>query len=368
MKARHLRGFLDEFLTFRGAETSPVGENLLRVKLPKSLEPAVGRRDLVLAFNLRGIEQDPASELGTMGNPVFERILGLAREGGVAGVRYQKAPPAGKALAAAPNPAAKLRLAPGVRVEAPRAVLAPLWLLIFRAEYSLEEQADELEVVPLDGITRQVLAQTPELVDYWEALSPQPPAGWESSSPFPLPRPVALAALAVLEKRLRKRLGKIRRESEGHLQTETASIEAYYRQLIEEVRNTGRRWALAPAQRDEKIRMLQLDWKRRSDDARRSWEPQIEIAMAAAGAVMLPRICWTLSSGAAPAPVRGRRRARAPEAQVWWDPVEKQFLLPPCASCAHPPEGVLSVGEVGLSGSECHPGVESPAVRGRAAR
>jgi hypothetical protein len=341
----------------------------LRVKLPKSLEPAVGRRDLVLAFSLRGIEEDPASELGTIGNPVFERILGLAREGGVAGVRYQKAPPAGKALAAAPNPAAKLHLAPGVRVEGPRAVLAPLWLLIFRAEYSLEEQADELEVVLLDGITRQVLAQTPELVDYWESLSPKPPAAWESPSPFPLPRPVALAALAVLEKRLRKRLGRIRRESEGHLQTETASIEGYYRQLIDEVRNTGRRWALAPAQRDEKIRMLQLDWKRRSEDARRSWEPQIEVALAAAGAAMLPRICWTLSSGAPPAGVRGqRRRARAPEVQVWWDPMEKQFLLPPCATCARPPEGALSVGEAGLSGTECHPDVGPPAVPGRATR
>ena len=368
MKARHLRGFLDEFLTFRGAETSPLGEHLLRVKLPKSLEPAVGRRDLVIAFNLRGIEEDPASELGTMGNPVFERILGLARQGGMAGVRYQKAPPVGKALAAAPSPAVKLRLAAGVRVEAPRAVLAPLWLLIFRAEYSLEEQADELEVVPLDGITHQVLAQTPELVDYWESLSPKPPAAWESPSPFPLPRTVALAALAVLEKRLRKRLGKIRRESEGYLQRETASIEGYYRQLIDEVRNTGRRWALAPAQRDEKIRMLQLDWKRRSEDARRSWEPQVEIALAAAGAAMLPRICWTLSSGASFGGVRGRRRARAPEVQVWWDPVEKQFALPPCAICAHPPEGELSVGEAGLSGSDCHPGVGPTAFRGHAPR
>jgi hypothetical protein len=368
MKARQLRAFLEEFLAFRGAETTPVGENLLRVKLPRAVDPAVGRRDLVLAFNLRGIEEDPSSELGTMGNPVFERILGLAREGGAAGVRYHKAPAAGKAVAAAPDPAAKLRLAMGVRVGPPRAVLAPLWLHIFRAEYSLEEQADELEVVPLDGITHQVLGQTPELVEYWESLSPEPPAAWESNSPFPLPRPVALAALAVLEKRLRKRLGKIRRESEGHLQRETASIEGYYRQLIDEVRNAGRRWSLAPAQRDEKIRMLQLDWKRRSEDARRSWEPQIEISLAAAGAAMLPRICWALSAGSPPAGARVRRRARGSEAQVWWDPIEKQFLLPPCAACGRPPEGDLSVGEAGLSGSECHSGIAPPPVRGRATR
>lgn len=371
MRGRQLRGFLEEFLTFRGAETSPVGEHRLRVKLPKSLEPAVGRRDLVLAFNLRGIEEDPASELGTMGNPVFERIVGLARDGGVAGVRYQKAPPASKAVAAAPDPAVKLRMAPGVCVEAPRPVLAPLWLLIFRAEYSLEEQADEVEAVPLDGITRQVLPQTPELVEYWESLAPKPPAGWEAPSPFPLPRPVAIAALTVLEKRLRKRLGRIRRESEGHLQTEIASIEGYYRQLIEEVRNTGRRWALAPAQRDERIRMLQLDWKRRSEDARRSWEPQVEIALAAAGAAMLPRICWTLSASAPlaeSAGVRGRRRKRALAAEIWWDPVEKQFLLPPCATCGQPPVGELSVGEAGLSGSDCHPGSGPAAPRGRATR
>ncbi len=354
MKARQLRSFLEEFLAFRGATTAPVGENLLRVKLPRSLDPAVGRRDLVLAFNLRGIEEDPTSELGTVGNPVFERILGLAREGGVAGVRYRTAPPAKKVLAGAPDPAAKLRLGPDVSVGAPRAVLAPHWFLLFRAEYSLEEQADELEVVALDGVTHQVLAQTPELVDYWGSLSPEPPTDWESPSPFPLPRPAALAALAVLEKRLRKRLGKIRRESDVHLQKETASIEAYYRQLIDEVRNAGRRWSLAPAQRDEKIRMLQLDWKRRAEDARRSWEPQVEVELTAAGAAMLPRICWGLSGTALPAGKRGRRKVQGPAARVWWDPVDKQFLLAPCGVCGRPPEGVLTVGETGLAGSDCH--------------
>jgi hypothetical protein len=368
MRARQHRSFLEEFLASRGAETAPVGENLLRVRLSKALEPAVGRRELVLAFNLRGIEEDPASELGTMGNPVYERILGLAREGGVAGVRYHKAPAVGKALAATPDPVVKLRLAPGTHVGPPRAVLAPLWLLIFRAEYSLEEQADELEVIPLDGITHQVLAQTPELMDYWESLSPEPPASWEPGSPFPLPRPVALAALEILEKRLRKRLGKIRRESEGHLQTETASIEGYYRQLIDEVRNAGRRWSLAPAQRDEKIRMLQLDWKRRAEDARRAWEPQIEVSLAAAGAAMLPRVCWLLTAEAPPAGARVRRRARGPASEIWWDPVEKQFLLPPCATCGRPPEGELSVGEAGLKGTGCHSGVETVVARGRAAR
>lgn len=389
MKARQLRSFLEEFLASRGAETSPVGENLLHVKLPRRLEPAVGRRDLVLAFNMRGIAEDPSSELGTMGNPVFERILGLAREGGVAGVRYRKAPDAAKAIKAAPDPASKLRLAPGVRVGPPKAVLAPLWLLLFRAEYSLEEQADELEVVPLDGITLQVLAQTPELVEYWESLSPEPPAGWASASPFPLPRPLALAALAVLEKRLRKRIGRIRRESEGHLQREAASIEGYYRQLIDEVRNAGRRWSLAPTQREEKIRMLQLDWKRRAEDARRSWEPRIEVSLAAAGAAMLPRVSWLLSGRAVPAAPaahptiaaaavaaapRGSRRARGPEAQIWWDPVEKQFLVPPCATCGHLPLGELAVGEAGLTGSECHGSPPGPGPgdrrrpRGRATR
>ena len=235
-------------------------------------------------------------------------------------------------------------------------MLAPLWLLIFRAEYSLEEQADELEVVPLDGITHQVLAQTPELVEYWEALAPEPPTGVGGPPPVP---PAAAGGAARRWRSWRSGCASGWARSAARARAisrrETASIEAYYRQLIDEVRNAGRRWALAPAQRDERIRMLQLDWKRRSEDARRAWEPQIEIALAAAGAAMLPRIRWTVSSAAPPA---GGAR---PEARPWLrrstsggTRSRSSSCFRPAASAATPRKASCRWGRPGLLGSECH--------------
>jgi len=352
VKARHLRGFLEEFLLTQGAKTERRGDHLLAVRLPRKLSPVVGVKDLVLAFTLEGLKDDPRSELATVGNPVFDRILELARSGGRAGERYEKVPGRkGKP----PDPLERFRiLGAEVRLGAPRPVYTPLYYLLFRVEYSREDVADELEVVPVDAVSLQTLPQMPELVDQWTGLETAPAAGRDPAPAYPISDRVIRAALRLLEKRLRRRLARIRKDSDAHLARETDSISAYYSQLIAETRNAGRRWTLSAEGREERIRLLQLDWKRRTEEAQQAWHPHLDVYWTAAAAVQRPRLAFDVllprgrEGARGRAPRATRRKGGAPAAAgagggagskspaFFFDELDRAFLEPACLRCATP--------------------------------
>jgi len=347
VKTKQLRTFLEEFLATQGATAEPIGENLLKVRFPRRLTTTVGVRDLVLAFNLRGVQEDPHSELGTVGNPLFERILELARQAGRVGERFQPVPSIQGSL---PDPRSVYRIPEGALGSGePEPTYTPLYYLLFRTEYSLEEQADELEIVPVDGISHQTLPQTPELTEYWERLSTEPVKPRAPRPAFPLPQTVLKAGMAMLERRLRRRLARIRRDSEAPMERETESIGNYYRQLIEETRNSSRRWTLTPAQREDRIRLLQLDWKRRIEEAQQAWRPRIDVTLTSVAAAQLPRLAFTLkpvdpaparSSGARAVGAKGRAGPRptrpAVDLALFWDETDQRFVDPCCARCGSP--------------------------------
>ncbi len=337
MKTRQLRSFLEEFLALEGVPADRVGDNLLVVRPPKKFATAIGAQERVLAFNVKGLQEDPHSELATVGNPVFDRILELARATGRAGERYV---PAGAVPRKLPDPAEHFRFLPaGTAPGAAVPTYAPLYFMTFRVEYSLEELPDELEVIAVDSVNHQTLPQMPEMVDYWEGLDREPAAGRTPRPAYPI-RPEAIrAALRLLEKRLRKRLSKIRRDADGHLDIETNNIKAYYTQLIEETRNAGKRWVLPAGGREERIRLLQLDWKRRVEEAQQYWRPRLHLTLSAVASVQIPRIGFPVADAAAP---KGKRRAAAPESWVFWDEETRGFLDPPCARCGNPTQRELT--------------------------
>jgi hypothetical protein len=366
MKTRQLRSFLEEFLTFQGAAVERRGEHLLAVRPPKRWAPVMGGRDLVLAFNLQGLLEDPHSELGTVGNPVFDRILEWARQSGRVGERFEHPVKARKA----PSPFEHFRFEGAVHASDPIPAYTPLYFILFRIEYSLEEVADELEVVPVDGISLQTLAQTPELIEYWEGLERDPEQERAIVPAFPIPRDALRSSLRFLEKRLRKRLGKVRKESDEHLERETDSIGTYYRQLIEETRNAGRRWTLPAGGREERIRLLQLDWKRRVEEAQQYWRPHLDVRVAAAAATQRPRTAFRIARG----PARKAARARATGSHrgsfVYWDEIEQRFVEPSCRRCGTPGLIELAAVEDGFLCPRCRRVAEEeiPAAAAKGAR
>jgi hypothetical protein len=127
---------------------------------------------------------------------------------------------------------------------------------------------------------------------------------------------------------MRRRINKVRQASKQHLEQETTSIEAYYQQLIEEARNQSRRWTTRLEEREDRVRWLQLEWKRRIEEANLFWRPQVNARLVALGLQMVPRVAYRYGV----AKVGGRKTARTGPVRVW-DEATKTLLLPYCSHC-----------------------------------
>ncbi|MEZ4650610.1 MAG: hypothetical protein R3E97_17845 [Candidatus Eisenbacteria bacterium] len=281
MKTTELRGFTRDLLTTHGAEVTTDSPNLLRIDASAELADRLGRKSLALAFNQRGLQDDPNSELATVGNPVFDRVLDLAIERGRVGIRF--VPPKKKAAVAKPGKPPK-----GLTLGDSWDSYAPIYYHVFKVQYSVEETPDSLEVVAVDGITLELESQTPDLVVLWETLDAEPADGRRVPTVLPLSDDVLRAALGGLERRLRRRIGRLKRDATEHLAREGESIGTYYQNLIEEARTSKRKLAGGLQAREEKIRLLQLDWKRRMEEAQEFWQPKVEIELSGLGIVFRP--------------------------------------------------------------------------------
>lgn len=315
MKPVQLRSFIGTLLTSRGAQVEEVGSHLLTVAAPPKLAQRLGPSDLVLAFHPNGLKENPRSELATVGNPVFERILELALETGRIGQRFMSATNKRRA----PIDPAKLWGEAAEGVGPAESIYTPVYFLLFKIEYSLEEVPDELEAVAIDGVSLEPWKETPELAEFWASLAEEPDSGRSVEPAFPVPESVGQAALQTLERRLRKRVARVRKSSDEHLERETESIKGYYEQLIHETRNVGRRWNSSADERSDRIRVLQLDWKRRIEEAQQFWNAQHDVRLSAVGVAYRPRLRFR-------AKLRGRVKTGGPT--FYFDEIEQSPLRP----------------------------------------
>jgi len=325
MKAVVARSFLREFLEDHGAQASEPDPNRLFVEAGPELTESLGRDVISLAFNVRGLNEDPTSELATVGNPVFDRILELATDSGRIGVRYETSPDSGtrrrtSALTSAPDADAHLELSNDWSgFGKPFLTYVPLYCHVFRVETSIDDAADVLEVVCIDGAQRTSLPQTPDLVDRWMGLESEPETGRTVPKPLPVPEIILERAIEAMGKRLRKRTSRIRRTAEARLAKETESIGEYYQGLVAETRSASRRWVGGSAAREEKIRILQLDWKRRMEEARTFWMPKIDVSLVSVGVMQRPRTAYPLQPAGKPTPGK---------TCVFYDPATDEFSVP----------------------------------------
>jgi hypothetical protein len=182
----------------------------------------------------------------------------------------------------------------------------------------VEEVPDELETISVDGLTEASEPMTDDILEAWEELEsdPNPGVAPAPAPVFPIPESILTRALLMLEQRLARRVAKLRRASEERLEKERKSINVYYEKLIQEAKTAPLRGGRGQESRDEKERILKLDWKRRVEEAQGFWTPRVDVTLSAVGVVMKARWSYRL--------LQGKNGA-----VVYADPQTREFLVPP---------------------------------------
>jgi hypothetical protein len=336
IKSSVLQHFVRDWLAIRGLAHKELEPDVWTFTLPKELKERLGRNELALSFTQRALSRHPRSELATVGNPVFDRLLAVAREEGRIGLAFTPPP------SPAPRPPAlsKAGTLQGLEPVKAEPVYQGIYHFVFTISYPSIEAADEMEVVSVDGGTLEVWAQTPDLSELWSRLERDPRKGRTPLPVVPLAERVMEAALAAFERRMRRRINKVITASRDRLEQETLSIKTYYEQLIEEARNQSRRWSTRLEEREDRVQWLQLEWKRRIQEANEFWRPRVGARLVAVGIQMQPRVAYRYAPG------RGAGRATARLWCRYWDEAARAFLASYCADC----------GRTGLTDPTPHPG------------
>lgn len=326
MKASQLREFVEAFLEEQGAKFLRRENHLLHVEIPENVPLKWPTRNLVLAFTQRAHQKEAEAEYLTVGHPLLERILELCGEAGRYSAKYE-AVPAKKGRRPAASSAAGLPDLEegwtwGKAVEAYR----PLAYLAFVIRVSTMDAPDEMETLLLDPWTGDVLGDGSTEIKQWHDGSVEPESS-RTALPVPDAEGVIKWGLSLVDQKLRKRVQRFKGRHQKDLDTEIGSIENYYRQLIDEVRSGSRRTQLTPQEREEKVRLLQLDWKRRIHEATAYLRPHITVHLSALG--LLYRPCWAIQATAA----RGRKKKTVARHWMVVDHGSTRWRPAVCGSC-----------------------------------
>ncbi|MBU1701526.1 MAG: hypothetical protein KJ970_12265 [Candidatus Eisenbacteria bacterium] len=290
MKASQLKTFVEIFLEEQGAKIKSRGDQLLEVKLPKDLPLQWHSNKILLSFTQKAHQKEPESELMTIGHPFLENLFQLCRIRARYSIRYETLP---RKKGRSPSKNRAPDLEEGWSWSDPQAIFSPLIYMAYIIQNSTMEAPDDLETFLLDPWTGEHIGDGIAEIKNWEKGSAEP-ANERLVLPVPDMKPLLKWGLSILDQRLRKRVLKTKYRHELELKDEIGNIENYYRQLIEEVRKGNRRNQLTIAEREEKIRLLQLDWKRRIQEATEYLKPRTIVRLSAVGVLYRPR--WGLQA------------------------------------------------------------------------
>jgi hypothetical protein len=276
MRRSEIRAFVENGLQLGGAGFDAAGEDLLRVSLPEGEERW-------LAFTPQARRTRPDAELMTIGSAFLDRLVGQARDGGTYAVCYGAAP----ARARPPAATGKLPAVEDLQWGPPVRVCRPLFLFVYLVEYHTIDVPDDLVLIPFDPARGEALASAAPLLAALRAGNRVAPEGWPALPALPTPGDIC-RSLDILDRQLQRRARRVKEASAIEIARETANIEAYYRQLIEEARHPLGRSSLSPDDEAGRVRLLQLDWKRRVQEVSRFWEARGDVRLSTLGVVMEP--------------------------------------------------------------------------------
>jgi len=335
VKRSEIRRFVERCLDRQGARVSEVGPALVRVELPVDEGEAAEKK--LLAFGKRVHQQNPEAELVAVGSAFLDHLVNRAASEGRFTVSFRPPPDE------MPDPPASKSLPEVGRATwaRPKPAYRPVFLFVYVAEYRTIDVPDDLELIALDPARGEAVSPVGPLIEGMKSGLTEAPEGWEVLGTLPT-RGALLRSLALLDQRLQRRARRVKEAAALEIARETANIEAYYRQLIEEVRHPVGRARHSPEDEAGRVRALQLDWKRRVQEVARFWEAGVTVRLSALGAWMEPCWAWPLRG-------RGPRGGRRGTGRIYLaaDPISGLVHYPRCPLC-----GERVRGEAEVSGAD----------------
>lgn len=335
MRRSVIRGFVESCLGLDGAKVEPQGEDLWRVTLPAGEEGTPTER--WLAFSPQARRARPDAELMTIGSAFLDHLVGQVRAGGTYAIAYREAPTRPRP----PATSAGLPAIDGWQWGAPVPACRPLFLFAYLVEYHTIDVPDDVVLIAFDPARHEALPSAGPLLETLRHGARDAPAGWPPLPALPT-RADFRGSVDILDRRLQRRARRVKEASASEIARETANIEAYYRQLIEEARHPIGRAQLSSDDEAGRIRLLQLDWKRRVQEVSGFWEARGDVRLSALGVVMEPAWVLPLQRVAARA-----RRSRLGRAYAVVAGPKGGVIEPRCAVC-----GARLRGKAGIKGSD----------------
>jgi hypothetical protein len=289
---------LDRSGTARGVEDG-VYSYTLEGRLAELLE----REELEFTFQRRRAGR-AGIELAAAGSWLHDQLLRYAAEWGRVAILHA---PAGGDLH---ETGLKRRRWKGTPGEVRERRYVPVYRFTFRVAFYGEPPGVELvEVVWDTGTGRRLARGIPARVEATlvEEADPDILAPAHSDPPEAFRR-----AWEAVEHEVETRVRELQEEGQEKLDREVASLERYYRQLIDEEKRllktrTGKQ---AREEAERKLDLLKLEWERRVKEETERFRPQVMVRLVAAATLLFPAELRDLAGGG----------GNEPEA-VWIDPL-----------------------------------------------
>ncbi len=318
-----LRPFLLEVFSAWGCrvESAP---GIIEVRLTRPLQKRFGtkRLKLVLSRSARP-SRKRTGELMVPGNPIYRSFLDLSRQKGAVGRGFLPMPKrrvAPSGVARAVGRAVDIEGAT-FRSVARSDVYHPVLLFHFSLSYGAPEVPDEIRTVAWDVVGGEAVDPSP-FAPGGLSLAAGPAEG------VPVAEVTGIDTVfprveAAIEAQISKKVSRTETRAKKRLDKERARIEGFYGRMIQEEKARSRSRNDGDPEASEKIKLYQLDWKRKLSEATERLRPRIEVRLFSIEEAFMPRRKAALI-------VAG---SSIPERECFYDHTTREILGPSCDVC-----------------------------------
>jgi hypothetical protein len=297
MRIAELEDLIRTSLRSLGAEEAERGGDITRFRLGDELAGRFGRPELAITFRPAVAAHHEDVELVAAGSFLYDLILRLVKEKGRAASGWLPVDPELDVEARLRKAVPRLA---GRTLARQREEWGTIYLFTFRLGFYFDMPHERLYTVRVDWESGRVRHD----VHPWRLVNAAgPPTEGAPGTPSgPEPEKAFRMAWVKVEEEVEHLTEKHRQGARARLEEEVHTIEAYYRQLIDEEKGVREQRVTRKGREesDAKIEMLKLEWDRRVLEEKRRLTPEVTVSLSCALKLRTPLEKWRARAARGP--------------------------------------------------------------------